>query len=290
MGRTKAIAALGVALCACAGPPRITVGSKNFTEQIVIGEIVAQQIERRLDTAVDRRLNLGGTLLAHQALVHGEIGIYPEYTGTALMAVLDLPPLQDAGAVFARVRREYRERFEVEWLAPLGFNNSFAMVVRGGDARAGGLKTISDAAAHPGGWRLGLGYEFERRADGLPALEGAYPLKWSAPPVTMDLGLLYRALEQGQVNMVAANGTDGLLAAMDVRVLQDDRGVFPPYEAAVLVRADLLRHYSGLREALAGLSGTIDADTMRRLNYRVDVEHRPVEEVARGFLAGRESR
>jgi glycine betaine/choline ABC-type transport system substrate-binding protein len=278
------------ALVACSREPRIVVGSKNFTEQLVLGEILAQHIENRLQVKVDRKLNLGGTLLAHNALVSGEIDLYPEYTGTALMAILDLPPAHDPKAVHERVAAEYRERFGIEWLEPFGFNNTFAMVIGGQEARRAGLETVSDAAA-AGEWILGTGYEFEGRPDGLPALNRAYGLAWSAAPRTMDLGLLYRALEQGEVTMVAANSTDGMLAKLDVRVLEDDRSVFPPYQAAVAVRGDTLARFSGLQETLSELAGVISAKNMRELNHQVDGEHRPVEVVARGFLqrAGAES-
>lgn len=260
------------------------VGSKNFTEQLVLGEILAQQIERKLGVPVERRLNLGGTLLAHQALLDGGIDLYPEYTGTALTAILRLPPDHDAARVFDRVAKDYRDRFGIEWLPPFGFNNSFAMVVKGADARTYGLKTVSDAAKRQEGWALGIGYEFERRPDGLAGLNRTYDLKWKARPTTMDLGLLYRALEQGQVTMAAANSTDGLLSKLDVVALEDDKGAFPPYQAAVAVRAQTLQKFPGLREGLAELSGAISAGAMRALNFKVDGEHRHVEEVAREFL------
>jgi len=270
-------------LLGCSGGGRIVVGSKNFTEQLILGEVLAQHIEQRLGQPVDRRLNLGGTLLAHQALLAGEIDLYPEYTGTALMAILDRPPSPDPAEALSLVRREYAA-LGVEWLDPFGFNNSFVMVIPGPLARAHGLESLSDAAASGVRWKLGASYEFEGRPDGLPALERVYGLKWDGAPLTMDLGLLYRALEQGQVTMVAANGTDGMLAKLDVKVLSDDRAVFPPYEAAVAVRTASLTAHLGLRKALAELSGKIDAATMQRLNYQVDGEHHPIVVVAAQFL------
>ena len=288
MDRTKAVALLILALLAagCGERPALVVGSKNFTEQLVLGEILAQHLETRLGVEVDRRLNLGGTLLAHQALINGDIDLYPEYTGTALMAVLKLPAAYEASEVLERVRGEYRERFEGEWADPFGFNNSFVMVVPGSLAREHNLTTLSDAEGYEPGWALGASYEFEGRSDGLPALKRAYDLTWREPTKTMDLGLLYRALEQEQVTMVAANGTDGLLAKLDVRVLEDDQRVFPPYEAAVAVRQEALDRVPGLREAIEELSGRIDAPTMQRLNHALDGEHRPLAEVAAEFLAG----
>jgi osmoprotectant transport system substrate-binding protein len=289
LGRTKTLALLTLAglLAGCSRQHVLVVGSKNFTEQLILGEIIAQHVEDRLRIKVDRRLNLGGTLLAHQALISGGIDLYPEYTGTALTAVLKLPPSSDPDAVFETVRKEYRSRFRVEWLPPLGFNNSFVMVVRGDDARACHLETVSQAAVcRP--WQLGEGYEFQTRPDGYPALVKAYPLRWAGPPRTMDLGLLYQALEQNQVSMIAANGTDGMLAKLDVTVLRDDKSVFPPYQAAIAVRSEALARFRGLRETLEELSGKISEQTMRRLNYEVDGEHKPVADVAAGFLRAAE--
>lgn len=256
------------------------VGSKNFTEQVLLGEIVAQHLERRLGQPVDRKLNLGGTLLAHEALVAGQLDLYPEYTGTALTAVLKLPVDSDSARVLDRVRSEYRARWGLEWLAPLGFNNTFAMVVRGAK-----LKTLSEAARRKEGWALGVGYEFLQRPDGLPGLQEVYKLPLKEQPKSMDLGLLYRALEQNQVDMIAANATDGLISAMNLHVLRDDKGYFPPYDAAVVVRAASLKARPGLRAALQELEGKFSDETMRKLNYQVDGERRPAREVAAKFLA-----
>jgi glycine betaine/choline ABC-type transport system substrate-binding protein len=282
------IAAAGAqALAACARDRPLTVGSKNFTEQVILGEIVAQHVSLRLSQRVDRKLNLGGTLLAHQAMVQGGLDLYPEYTGTALTAILKLPLTSDPNDVFTRVKAEYLARFNIHWLDPLGFNNTFAMVIRGEDARRNRIASLSDAARHaPGkeGWRLGVGYEFQQRPDGLPGLLTTYRLPLHGSPKTMDLGLLYKALEQKQVDMVAANATDGLLAAMDVTVLKDDRRYFPPYQAALTVRADALAAHPGLKDALALLSGKFSDEIMRALNHQVDGKHRPVSEVAMTFL------
>jgi osmoprotectant transport system substrate-binding protein len=274
-----------LSMAGCSGPRRLTVGSKNFTEQIILGEIVAQQLERRLQVKVDRKLDLGGTLLAQQALQSGAIDLYPEYTGTALTAVLKLPPASDPAAVLERVRAEYRKRWNLEWLDPLGFNNTFAMVVRGPQARAEGLETLSDAARRQQGWRLGVGYEFLKRPDGLPGLLQTYRLPLDGAPKSMDLGLLYSALEQKQVDMAAANVTDGMLSVLDVKVLRDDKAYFPPYQAALIVRQQSLDTYTGLRAALIQLAGKLSDADMRKLNYQVDGKHRPVAEVARELLS-----
>ena len=286
MGRTQIIAGLIAAafLCCCSSPHRLTVGSKNFSEQLILGEILAQHLERRLNQKIERKLNLGGTLLAQQALASGQIDLYPEYTGTALMAVLKFPPSSDPATVLTRVREEYQKRWKLEWLAPLGFNNSFAMVVRGADARKNGLETISDATRSQTGWVLGVGYEFITREDGLAGLLKTYHLRLQGAPKTMDLGLLYKALEQKQVDMIAASATDGVLSVLDVKVLQDDKHYFPPYEAAPVVRSDALAAHPGMREALSELGGKLPNNTMQKLNYEMDGKHRPVAAIAREFL------
>jgi osmoprotectant transport system substrate-binding protein len=287
MDRAKALAGLTAAfLAGCPGPRPLVVGSKNFTEQRILGEIAAQQLERRLGARVTRKLDLGGTLLAHQALVAGQIDLYPEYTGTALTAVLKLPPSSDPKAVFETVAAAYRTRWKLLWLRPLGFNDTFALVIRGADARSMGIETLSQAATGRKGWRLGVGYEFLRRPDGLAGLEAAYGLPLEGAPRTMDLGLLYEALQQGEVDMVAGNSTDGLLAARDVRVLADDRRYFPPYEAAFVVREECLAREPRARAALEELSGTLTDAVVQKLNFLVDGEHRRVADVAREFLEG----
>jgi len=283
------IAAAGVDwVLGCSKERLLTVGSKNFTEQVILGEIVAQHVSLRLSERVDRKLNLGGTLLAHQALVQGNLDLYPEYTGTAFTAILKLPLSSDPAAVLARVRKEYQKRFNVLWLDPLGFNNTFAMVIRGEDARKYGIETLSDAAGHANGWTLGVGYEFQQRRDGLAGLLKTYKLPLKRSPRTMDLGLLYRALEQKQVNMVAASATDGLLSVLDVKVLKDDKRYFPPYQASLAVRADALAKHPPLKRALEQLSGLFSDEIMRTLNYQVDGQHRPVNEVAMTFLRAAE--
>jgi len=289
MGGEKIVAGLIAAAGAhwvlgCSRERLITVGSKNFTEQVILGEIVAQHVSLRLSERVDRKLNLGGTLLAHQALVKGDLDLYPEYTGTALTAVLKRRLSSDPAAVLAKVKAEYLSRFKIHWLDPLGFNNTFAMVIRGEDARKYKIETLSDAAKHANGWTLGVGYEFQQRPDGLAGLLKTYKLPLKRSPRTMDLGLLYRALEQKQVNMVAASATDGLLSVLDVKVLKDDKRYFPPYQASLAVRADALVKHPPLKRALEQLSGLFSDEIMRTLNYQVDGKHRPVSEVAMTFL------
>ena len=261
----------------------IVVGSKNFTEQIVLAELFAQQIEAHSALHVERRVNLGGTLLCHDALVAGKIDLYPEYTGTALMAVLKEPPQNDPSAVFHRVQDQYHTRFGVEVMPPLGFNNTFAMVVRGDDAAKLHLRTISDIGAFAPKWRAGFGYEFMERADGYRGWVAAYGLHFSGEPRILDLGLLYRALADRQVDLVAGNSTDGLIAALGMVALEDDRRYFPPYEAVPLVRRAMLDQHPEAGAALGQLTGKISEQEMRRMNYAVDGEHRDPADVVRVF-------
>jgi glycine betaine/choline ABC-type transport system substrate-binding protein len=273
-----------IALTGCGSRSQIVVGSKNFTEQLILGEIIAQHIEARLHQPVERKLDLGGTLLAHQALLSKDIDMYPEYTGTAFTNVLKHSGVTDPAVVLEQVRAEYSSSFHLDVFDSLGFENSFAMTIRGEDARTRHLKTLSDAAADPAGFTLGAGYEFLTRPDAYGALNRVYPIKWNAAPKSMDLGLLYQALEQKQVSMAAANTTDGLLNKLDVTVLKDDKHVFPPYQACIVVRQEALGAYPNLRAILSELSGKISDTEMRSLNYSVDALHHPARDVAADFL------
>jgi osmoprotectant transport system substrate-binding protein len=283
MDRTAILALALIGCAGCSSNARVVVGSKNFTEQVLLGEILAQRIESA-GIAVERKLNLGGTLLAHEALKQGGIDLYPEYTGTALTAVLKQPVERDASAVLQHVREAYRP-LGLLWLQPLGFDNTFAMVVRTDTAQSGKLRTLSDAARSREAWRMGVGYEFMQRPDGFDGLVRTYGLRVEGQPVTMDLGLLYPALQSGKIAMAAASATDGRLSEAAFTVLADDRRYFPPYECAVVVRQTALDRFSGLRQALEGLSRSITDAEMRRMNAAVDRDHRNVSDVAREFLA-----
>jgi osmoprotectant transport system substrate-binding protein len=293
-GLFGAVVACGFLLMVGCAPPRssrITIGAKNFTEQVVLGELVAQEIEAVTGQPVDRRFYLAGSYLCQQALVSGRIDGYVEYTGTALTAILKqpLPPVgqRDEASVFRTVSTLYASRYQVKVEPGLGFQDSFAMVIRGEDARRLGLKTISDSVKVAPQWRLGVGYEFQQRPDGLRGLEAAYGLKFSGDPRTMDLGLLYRALGSNQVDMVAGNSTDGPIRAMGFVVLEDDRHYFPPYEAVPLVREDSLRRHPEIQTAMDRLAGKVSADEVRGMNYAVDGEHRAVGDVVREFRRGK---
>ncbi len=273
-------------LAACGTPRRdaIVIGSKDFTEQVVLSELLAQHIESTTAIKVDRRFYLRGSYIAHQALLAGRIDLYVEYTGTALTAVLKEPAVNDPRAAFDRVRADYASRFNLEVLPSLGFENTFAMIIRGEDARRLNIRTLSDAARHSPNWRAGVGYEFLERPDGYPGLALAYGLRFASPPRIMDLGLLYRALQEKQVDLVAGNSTDGAITALDLFVLADDRRYFPPYEAVPIVRRATLGKYPALRPALEKLAGTISDADMRRMNHAVDGQHRDVADVVREFL------
>jgi osmoprotectant transport system permease protein len=290
--RTAAAMAAGVAAvvllssgaAAKRGGGAIVVGSKNFTEQLVLGELLAQTIERDAGLTVDRRLNLGGTLICDRALLSGDIDLYVEYTGTALTAVFHQPVNTDPSTVFDAVRDLYA-RTGRTLLRPLGFNNTFAILVRGADARSRGLRTIDDAARESARWRAGFGYEFVERPDGFPGLAKTYGLRFPDPPRVMDLTLSYRALASGQVDLIAGDATAGLIKGLDLFQLEDTRHYFPPYDAAVVARAGTLLRYPNVRAALERLSGRISAADMRAMNYAADVEHQDVAAIVRDFLA-----
>jgi glycine betaine/choline ABC-type transport system substrate-binding protein len=271
-------------LAGCASKPRIIVGSKNFTEQVVLAEIIAQQIEKKTGIEVERKIDLGGTLLAQEALKNGSIDLYPEYSGTALTAILKRPINKDPKAVMTEVREGYA-KWHLSWLQPLGFNNTFAMVVRTSDAQQQHLKTLSDAANRPQPWRLGVGYEFVERPDGLDGLKKAYHLNVNGDPVTMDLGLLYPALRNGTIEMGAGSATDAYLTDSAFTMLADDKHYFPPYECAIVVRDSALSKFPQLKPALEELAGRISDIEMRQLNAAVDRNHRSTAEVAAEFLA-----
>lgn len=277
------LAAFSFPACGPGRQQTLVIGSKNFTEQVILAELLAQHLEAKTGLHVQRRFYLAGTYICHQALLGGRIDAYVEYTGTALTAVLKQPVESDAGNVYDKVKREYASRFDLEVMDPLGFNNTFAIVIRGETARRLHLHTLSEAAPYAAHWRPGFGYEFTERPDGYQGLVRAYHLAFGQPPRIMDLGLLYRALLEKQVDLVAGNSTDGLIAARDLTILEDDKHYFPPYQAVPIVRRETLKRHPEVREALNELAGKISDEEMRRLNYAVDGEHRDLAEVVREF-------
>lgn len=266
---------------------RIVVGSKNFTEQLILGELFAQVIEARTHLSVERRFYLAGTFICQQAILAGRIDIYPEYTGTALTAVLKQQPGGDKQEVYRRVKQGYEETFGFRVGPPLGFDDTFAMVIRGDDARRLHLQTLSQAAQFTPQWRAGFGYEFMERPDGYKGLVASYGLRFAEPPRIMDLGLLTRALKERQVDIIAGNNTDGLIPALDFFVLEDDHRYFPPYEAVAVMRGEMLKNHPEVQAALDTLAGAISDEDMRRLNYAVDGEHRDPTAVVKKFLEQR---
>ena len=253
----------------------------------MLGELIAQQIENKTHLPVERRFYLAGTYICHQAILAGRIDIYPEYTGTALTAVLKERPEGSREQVYEKVKTEYGQRFGLGVGPTLGFDDTFAIEIRGDEARHLKLRTISQAASYAPQWRAGFGYEFMERLDGYKGLVATYGLRFAEPPRIMDLGLLDRALKDKQVDLIAGNMTDGLIPALDLFVLEDDRHYFPPYEAVPIIRQEVLARHPELANALNELAGKISDDDMRQLNYAVDGEHRDVKEVVHAFLQKR---
>lgn len=267
-----------------AGKP-ITVGSKNFTEQLIVGQIVAALLEHA-GYQVDRKLNLGGTAVVHQALVSGDVDVYVEYTGTGLTALLKLPAQTDPDKVYETVKREYESRFKATWLSPWGFNNTYALAMRADRAQALGVKTIADLDGKAQDLTFGGTQEFITRPDGLPGIEKTYGLKFKQAR-GMDFGIMYQAVASGQVDVASAFATDGRIAALNLVTLEDNKRFFPPYYAAPVVRQEVLQRDPKIAEVLNTLAGKIDDDTMRRLNAQVDQEKKEPADVARAFLKER---
>jgi osmoprotectant transport system substrate-binding protein len=286
MDRRTFLAGLTLAIASgCTPKHELTVGSKNFTEQLILGELLKQYLEGVCRSTVDGRFYLAGTYICQQAILAGRIDTYVEYTGTALAAILKQPAAGDSAAVYQQVRSAYRQRFNLDVMPPLGFNNSFAMVMRGDDARRINLTTLSELAPVAPQLKLGVGYEFLERQDGYKGLVSTYGLRFEEAPRVMDLGLLYRALQSKSVDIVAGNNTDGLIAALGLVVLDDDKHYFPPYDAVPIVRPSMFADCPQARAAFERLGGQITADKMRAMNYAVDGEKKDAAAVAKDFLA-----
>ena len=280
------LVACSVALLSCSSShaDRIVVGSKNFTESFILGELIAQQIEAHTNLKVERRFYLAGTYICQQAMLAGRIDVYPEYTGTALTAILKQGISRDKQDVYQRVKSEYERRFGLTLGPAFGFNDTFAMEVRGEDARRLNVKTLSQAAQFAPQWRAGFGYEFMERPDGYRGLVATYGLQFAEQPRIMDLGLLARALKDRQIDFAGGNATDGLIPALDLVALEDDRHYFPPYEAVPVIREQTLQSHPEIAHVLANLGGKISDEEMRKMNYAVDAQHRDTQDVVREFL------
>jgi len=274
-------------LCTCCTSShghRIVVGSKNFTESFILGELIAQEIEAHTSLKVERRFYLAGTYICQQAMLAGRIDIYPEYTGTALTAVLKEKPGSDKARVYQRVKSEYESRFSLTLGPAFGFNDTFAMEIRGEDARRLNVRTLSQAAQFTPQWRAGFGYEFMERPDGFPGMAVTYGLHFAGSPRIMDLGLLARALKDHQIDFAGGNATDGLIPALDLFALEDDRHYFPPYEAVPIIRQQTTREHPEVVAALDSLKDAISDVDMQKMNYSVDAQHQDPQNVAREFL------
>jgi osmoprotectant transport system substrate-binding protein len=284
--RTFLTGLAAVSLVGCnAHKNQIAVGTKNFTEQLILGEILAQSIEQLSHTPVERRFYLAGTYICQQAILAGRIDTYVEYTGTALGAILKQHPSADHAQVLQRVTEEYRRRFDLQVLPPLGFNNSFAIIMRDNDARRLQIQTLSQLAPHAPQLRLGVGYEFLERQDGFTGLARTYGLNFQEAPRVMDLGLLYRAIQSNWVDVIAGANTDALISALDLIVLADDRSYFPPYDAVPIVRRAALNTHPEIGVALNRLGGRISVEQMRQMNYAADVQKQDVSAISKKFLA-----
>lgn len=279
--------ALVIAISSCqpqsstSGRANLVIASKGFTEQDILQELLAQQIERQTDLTVDRRRLVG--FISHKALLSGDIDAYVEYTGTAYTGIFKQPAIPNPQAVYQRLQSLYAKH-AIAVMPSLGFENTFAMIIRGQDAQKYQIKTLSQAAQYTPQWRAGFGYEFLEREDGFPGLAKTYHLKFAQSPQIMDLGLIYRALIQNQVDFIAGNSTDGQITHLGLAVLKDDYNYFPPYQAVPLIRQETLKQYPQVKAAIAQLSGLISADEMRQMNYLVEGELQDIKVVVRDFL------
>lgn len=261
----------------------IRIGSKRFSEQFILGEMMAQIIEAKTDLKVERLFNLGGTMIVSGALERGEIDLYPEYTGTALTAILKHKAVSNPEEAYRIVSQAYKRRFHAEWLKPFGFNNAYSITVRQADARKHGWKDISDLARSAANLEAGFTAEFSERPDGYPGLKKAYGFGFGAVR-DLDSAIMYQAVAKGEVDVICAYTTDGRIRAYKLEALRDDRNFFPPYYAAPVVREEILKKYPELRDILNSLGGKIDDSAMQRLNFEVDEKKRRPSEVAREFL------
>lgn len=260
----------------------IIVGSKGFTEQDILSELLAQQIEETTNLKVARR-RFTSALVTHQAITAGKIDAYVEYTGTAFTVILKQKAIKEPRLLYEKLKQAYAQQFHLEVMEPLGYESTFAMTIRGEDAKRYNIQTLSDLAKYAPKLRAGFGYEFIEREDGFPGLAKTYGLRFAQSPSIMDLGLIYRALQQKLVDVINGSSTDGQISRLGLVVLKDDLRYFPPYEAVTIIRQDTLKKYPKLRQVLAQLVGRISFDDMQRLNSLVEGEFRDIKDVVRDF-------
>ncbi len=279
-----AVLALTVTVFAgCTSGKKVVIGSKDFTENKILAEIMAQLIENNTDIKVERKINMGGTFVCFEAMKKGQIDIYPEYTGTGLTAQLKLPVETDPEKVYATVSTEFEKQFQIKWLKPIGFNNTYALAVPQELASKNNLESISDLGNFAKDLVFGAEHEFFNREDGYDGLIKVYDLTFKNI-AKMDVSLKYQAIGQGKMDVTDAFTTDGQLKALNLKVLKDDKNFFPPYYAAPIVRDEVLESNPQLEELLNKLAGTIDDQKMQELNYKVDNEKQTIKKVAEDFL------
>jgi len=276
------IALLGITACD-SGEKKVVIGSKEFTESVILREMMAALIEANSDIKAEQRF-LGGTLICFNALKNGEIDLYAEYTGSALVAIMEQKPMPDPQQVYDTVKTKFKEDYQLEWLSPFGFNNTYVLAMRRDHADTLGIKTISGLEAHKDTLKAGFTHEFIERPDGYPGLTQHYGFTMTQKPKGMDAGLMYKAVAGAEIDLISAFSTDGRISIFDLVMLQDDKQFFPPYYAAPIVQEDTLEKYPELREILGKLAGKIDDQTMAQLNYEVDEKQRSAAEVAKNFL------
>jgi len=280
---TVALPLAGCRRDADAAQAPVRIATKNFTEQFILGEMLAQLVEAKTDITVERQFYLGGTMICHVALANGEIDVYPEYTGTALTTILKRQVLATPEETYNAVAKAYGEQFKCEWLSPLGFNNTYAITVREADAQAKNWQTVSDLDPEASSLTAGFTAEFVERPDGYPGLKREYGFEFGSVR-ELDAGLMYKALAAREVDVICAFATDGRIAAYNLMPLEDDKRFFPPYFAAPVARSAVLRAHPELRDALNALAGKLDDSQMQTLNYEVDERKRSPADVAREFL------
>lgn len=262
----------------------IVIGSKNFTEQIIVGEIIAQLIEGNTDLKVKRKFNLGGTFICFNALKQGEIDLYPEYTGTGLTAILKKDVITDKNKANDIVKKEFKDQFNLIWLEPFGFNNTYTITMRAGQAEKYNITRISDLKIHQNFLKCGFTTEFIERSDGYNGLKAKYKLSFKIRPKELDPGLMYKAVKEKEIDVICGFATDGRIRAYNLLVLNDDKNFFPPYYAAPLIRNEIIEKYPEIESLLKQLSGQISDKEMSEMNYTVDQEGQQAKLVATAFL------